>query len=611
MSGFVGIINLDGEPIDPRLLERMTDALAFRGHDGRGTWIDGNVGFGHTLLITTDESAREKQPFSFDGKMWIVADARIDGRTELKDKLRAKDRDAQDATDVELILHAYCVWGDACVDHLMGDFSFAIWDNTTRSLFAAHDQWGVKSLYYALVKNCFVFSNTLRCIRLHPSVSERLDDLAIADFLLFENYQDQEATAFADIRRLPAGHRLSLTKSTVAIQRYWSLPVIHNALRYKRQSEYVEQFLDIFRTAISDYLRSADIGIWMSGGLDSTSVAAIGKEVLDARYSEARLQAYTVVYDELIPDHERYYADAASQALNIPVQFIVGDDHGLFEGWNDLSQAKTEPFHNPASGIQAELFRAIRDTGRHKIVLSGEGGDAALTPSLMIDLISRLPLQTFVGDVINSLRRGVRPKTGIIARWRKRKNQALAPSLPDWINRDFSLKFNLRDRLQDFSQTLSNPSKGAIRGEAYANLTSPLWSGFFKEQEPDYTLSPFSVCLPWLDLRLIEFLLAVPSLPWCDDKYLTRDAMRGRLPEKVRTRPKTPLQGDLTTELMRRSAQKYFTDVVLVEPLRNYVDIDILSSVVGNGKCYIMDGIITWEQLRPLSLNNWMYTLCH
>src|SRR5450755_3304853 len=107
MSGIVGLVNLDGEPVDPSLLSQLTDLLEFRGPDAKRTWIDGAVGFGHTLLKTTDEAQPEEQPFSFDGKVWIVADARIDARSELVSKLNANGRAASlDRPDVELILHS-------------------------------------------------------------------------------------------------------------------------------------------------------------------------------------------------------------------------------------------------------------------------------------------------------------------------------------------------------------------------------------------------------------------------------------------------------------------------------------------------------------------------
>ncbi len=108
MSGIVGILNGDGQPIDPALLQQMMELMAFRGPDGWDTWNDGYVGFGHALLRTTWESAKERQPHSLDGKVWITGDIRLDWREDLIDQLRASRRNLEkDVTDVDLVLHAY------------------------------------------------------------------------------------------------------------------------------------------------------------------------------------------------------------------------------------------------------------------------------------------------------------------------------------------------------------------------------------------------------------------------------------------------------------------------------------------------------------------------
>src|SRR5262249_48512898 len=181
MSGIVGILHLDGAPVDRGLLRRMTDFMKFRGPDEQRIWVDGNVGFGHTLLRTTFESEHEHQPFSLDGKTWIVADARVDTQTELIAKLKAHGEDVKRGVpDVELLLRSYRVWGEDCVHHLRGDFAFAVWDAPQRRLFCARDHLGVKPFFYADLGTAIIFSNTLDCVRQHPEVSDRLNDLAIA-----------------------------------------------------------------------------------------------------------------------------------------------------------------------------------------------------------------------------------------------------------------------------------------------------------------------------------------------------------------------------------------------------------------------------------------------
>ena len=203
MSGIVGILNLDGSPVDHSLLRRLADYLTFRGPEAQEIWSQGPVGLGHAWLRTAEDTRPDTQPLSLDGQVWIVADARIDGRAELRQQLSSCGcHDLEEVPDAELILHSYLIWGEKCVKHLLGDFAVAIWDGPQRQLFCARDHFGIKPFYYAQVGNRLVFSNTLDCVRLHPQVSDKLNDLALGDFLLFDFNQDQSTTTFADIRRL-------------------------------------------------------------------------------------------------------------------------------------------------------------------------------------------------------------------------------------------------------------------------------------------------------------------------------------------------------------------------------------------------------------------------
>ncbi|MEY2539288.1 MAG: hypothetical protein QOG67_3028, partial [Verrucomicrobiota bacterium] len=295
MSGVVGIYNIDGAPVSRPLLEQMTSSLAYRGPDRQHVWVRDSIGFGHTLLATTWESKCECQPLTLDDTVWIVADARLDGRSELLEKLRAHfHQPLAAAPDSELILRAYQAWGEDCVAQLYGDFAFAIWDSRHRRLFCARDQLGVKPLYYAVAGRSFLFSNTLNCLRTHPGVSDSLNDLAIADYLLFGFPQDPAATSFADIQRLPPAHTLAVSDSVSAPRRYWSLAP-YSSIRYAKSDDYVGAFHEILRSAVEDRLRCDRAGMFLSGGMDSSAIAATVLDVCSSRGAAMELNAYTAV----------------------------------------------------------------------------------------------------------------------------------------------------------------------------------------------------------------------------------------------------------------------------------------------------------------------------
>src|SRR6267154_2052690 len=382
VSGFAGILHVDGSPVDRPLLERLTEFQKFRGSDAQNNWVDGSVGFGHTLLRISPESELERQPLSLDGKTWIVADCRVDARPELIAELaRSGHHDLVRAPDAELVLRAYTVWRDHCVDHLLGDYAFAIWDSTHRRLFCARDQMGVKPFYYAYADSSLIFSNTLDCIRRHPAVSSDLNDLAIADFLLFDMIQEPGATSFKDIQRMPPAHTLTVAGENVSIRRYWTLPV-SEPIHYARDSHCVEHFQELLDTAVADRLRTSSAGVMMSGGLDSATVAASAQKVFARNCVVPGLRAYTEVFDRLIPHEERHYATLVAAALQIPIEFQISDGFGVWEQASHRKHSWPEPLHLPWSDAAIGILRQLALTRR--VGLTGFGGDPTLSSLLTV-----------------------------------------------------------------------------------------------------------------------------------------------------------------------------------------------------------------------------------
>jgi len=384
MSGIVGIINLDGAPVDRDLLKRMTDFMTFRGPDAQEIWIDGNVGFGHTMLRTTWEAETETQPLTLDGKVWLTADARIDDRkeliAELESKLRTKlqiphlpngdGSESRVPNDAELILFAYQAWGEDCVKHLIGDFAFAIWDGRERRLFCGRDQLGVKPFYYARVGNSFLFSNTLNCLRLHHAVSNKLNDLAVADFLLFGFNQDKATTTFADIQRVPPAHWIGGSVEAIRLRRYWTLPI--NEQRWQMsETESIDRFRSLLSDAVEDRLRTDRVAVSLSGGLDSSTVAATARELWAKKNRPLDLKGFTMVYDQLLPDEERHYSGLVAERLGIPIQYLVVDNYRLFDRINQLH--RPEPSDFPLPALVFDYLNQVTDHSR--VLLSGDGGD--------------------------------------------------------------------------------------------------------------------------------------------------------------------------------------------------------------------------------------------
>jgi asparagine synthase (glutamine-hydrolysing) len=600
LSGIVGIFHRDGAPVEPALLQSLVDFLAYRGPDGRECWAGTSIGLGHTLLRTTRESENERQPASLDGRYWITADARLDGRMELLDKLDLSASSGQSLPDSELILQAYAKWGSQCLAHLRGDFSFAVWDAPNKQLFCARDQFGIKPFYYASVGSVLVFSNTLDCIRRHPAVSERLNDLAIADFLLFDMIWEPAATSFENIHRLPPAHSLLCGQGGISVRRYWELPA-RPALQHKRPSECVEQFRELLDHAVADRLRVNRVGVLMSGGLDSPTVAASAKRILARRGSGAGLCAYTEVHDGLIPHEERRYAGLVAEALRVPIEFEP-HQRGLSKTLNHKDHRWPEPVHSP--GSDGEIAQLRRIAVQHRVALTGFGADPALSCLLsvhFVDLFRKGQFGSAMAGAVRYLSAERRfSRLYLRTRWRRWfSSKGQASQYPGWLNRDLEKNFGLRERWE--SMTRPPALNAAVRPVAYDAMVDPMWPNLFEGYDSGVTRVPVEVCHPFFDLRLVDFLLALPALPWCSDKELLREAARGILPDAVRLRRKSPLLADPLIALLQRPESVCVDSFEAVPELERYVERHLVPKVFRERNAWN-----AWIHLRPLSLNLWL-----
>jgi len=607
MSGIVGIVHFDGSPVDRHLLSRMTGFMAFRGPDAQGLWMDRNVAFGHSLLKTTDESEHERQPFTLDGEVWIVADARVDARDELIPQLQAHGHHelSADATDVELILRAYQLWGEDCVEHLLGDFAFAIWDGPRQRLFCARDHLGVKPFFYAHLGGKLIFSNALDCIRQHSAVRDRLNDLAIADFLLFDLNQDPATTSFADIQRIPPAHAAQWSAAGMKMRRYWTLP-IEEPIFFRRAGDYADRFRELLDRAVADRLRTntKKIGIFMSGGLDSPAMAAAACKILRGRSEDSEVRAFTTVI-EGFDGEERHFARLVAEHLRVRIHFRDLTESVLDPDWADADVHTSEPLANPLNLVSDRReYRTMASYSR--VWFYGEGPDNALRPEWRPYFDHLLRRRHFgrlaktAGElVIRSrripfLRRLIRP---LKVWWSGQSEQSPFPS---WLNPDLASRLQLQERWEEMQRFSSMPCPHPLRPQAYRSFEHPLWEYLFSQCDAEAIGVAAEIRHPFADLRMLRYMLAVPAIPWARDKYLIRRAMRKVLPAPVLKRPKTPLTGDPQWEAaLRLGLPRLLPQAGLasyVDPARVPVQAD-------------QDMMTFWTNLRPRTLNYWLGNL--
>ena len=532
-----------GQPIDTEYFRRWVRSLAELATDESvDVHCAKEVCLAHAPLHVYAEDPHLRQPVTLDGSTWVVADARLDATDELRRELRAYGRDVSaTAADADLILHAHAVWGSDCVQHLIGDFGFVLWDGAHERLLAATDHFGVRPLYYAITAEALLVSNWGATLHAHRAVDRSPDDATLVDFLS-RGLTDGEGTAFTGIRVLPRASRLVYERGSLSIDRYWTLP-IEDPLLYSKEDEYVEQFIELLKVAVADRIRDVPSAMLMSGGLDSTAIAAAAKAIGAAE----RFTAHTSVYDSLIPDDERGFAAAAAEHLGIPIRFYPADDYAPFSRALELAAINPAPANSPFAAALDDQLRAAASTAG--VVLTGHGTDAILAPESLGNLLhGSLPgqLRALLRHAPRHFRMyGRRPTLGILptlARLRRGGWHDAKPA-PPW------LRGGLEEREAD---AVERWTLHPFRSDAY-RITSGEWVARAVGQfTPMARRARVSCAHPFIDLRVVRFCLRLPPVPYCWDKHLLRTAMRGQLPTEVVVRRKTPIRTDLLGASLRR-----------------------------------------------------------
>lgn len=602
MSGIAGIFHRDQAPVDRELLQNLIDFLKFRGPDAAEIFIRGPVGLGHAMLRTSRESQSERQPASLDGRLWIAADARLDSRAELLRLLECENfPTGTSAPDSELILRSYAAWGPDCVRRLRGDFAFAIWDAGKQELFCARDHFGIKPFYFATLGEIFLFSNTLDCLRQHPSVSAELNEAAIGDFLLFGVNCDPAASTFRDIQRLPPAHTLTVSTHEIRTRRYWSPPT-DGHIRYRRPAEYLEHFRVLFQAAVADRLSAPRVGILLSGGLDSGSIAAAAREISLSAGGSPDLRAYTVVYNSLIPDRDGSQARKTAEHLGIPIQCLAADDLRPFEGWGRPSTHWPEPVDDPFFvGIFAQFRMIAADT---RVALDGEGSDNLMHFQMWPyakHLLRSGDWRQFMTDVPGYLWNKRFSARGLRRRMQSffRKNSG-AGDCPPWIAPDFAQRIHLAERCK-LAVTPPAVENHPLLPEAHASLSLPHWTQLFELENAGVTRATVEVRYPFLDLRVVDFLLALPPYPWIMNKHILRESMAGRLLESTRRSAKMPLAADPLVRHFSRQSELALDKPCWMKEIDRYINRSMLPNLAReNNSEYVTLGV------RPLCLNFWL-----
>jgi asparagine synthase (glutamine-hydrolysing) len=581
MSAIVGFYSFDHQPVVVEDLKWMSARLAAHGPDGDGIWHQGSVGLAQRQMVITPEDQYERQPLvSADGQLVLVSDARLDNRPELADQLRLTSAAVGSLPDSALILFAYERWGQDAPNHLIGDCAFALWDNRQQHLFLARSPLSNRPLYYVHDSHRFAFATMPGGLFALPWVPR---------ILALENWLDPDPnrSLYTGLKKLPSGHWLQISRQGVKEHTFWQLD-LERRLDYRRDEEYVDAFREHFTRAVQSRLRSLHpVGILMSGGLDSSSVAVIAARML-AEQGQS-LTAYTQVpsagFNSSLPpgkyaDETPFVQSIAAMTPNLRLQLVRTEGCSLFANLDQAFASMYGPFQNVSNRLWIEAIQAQAQAQGVRVLMSGVGGNLSVSwsgTSPLPELISqgawrqawavaRSQAHTPIQAGKTLFGQGVLPLLptqlqATLQHLRQRDLHALMHK------RRFATALHPRLVRPDYRQYWSGRQSriaDTARHRRYETLLRIVSGDYYAADGARFGLSRRD---PTSDQRLVEFCFAVPEEQWRrggQSRSLIRRAMTGRLPAAVLHNPKRGVQAADWEEQLLAQRAAIQTDLALI-----------------------------------------------
>jgi asparagine synthase (glutamine-hydrolysing) len=539
----------------------MLSAIAYRGPDAMGRWIDGPVALGHATLCTTPESLHETQPLaSPDGSLRLTFDGRVDNRTELSAALDAKGFRPRSDSDGEIVLRAYECWGEEAAGRILGDFAFALWDGRRRQLFCARDISGAKPFYYYSNGQVFLCGSDLQQLLADPRAPREPNEGLIGEYLS-GLVVSREETMYRDVFRLPPAESLVVRRETLARRVYFDLDP-GKSIRYCTDAEYADHFRDIFSQAVRCRMRSGNgaVASELSGGVDSSSVVGMAQSLIRRGTPPVdRFETFSLMLSE--PDcDERSYVEDAVRMLGLKANYFPAFELDLPACIESIRHSGSFPDY-PNGAMTNHLKASAREKG-FRVMLTGMGSDEWMTGTLRIyaDLLLRLRLTELVRNLRVHTVTTSSPAARLLLKhgfWpllprtmRLPIKRVLRPDkLLPYIDRDFAQRVHLAQRLECVPRRRGFAS---FAQEAFYETFVDGWVVFGLEYlERSAARFMIEVRHPFNDQRLIEFLFAIPAdqlLRLSEAKFVLRGAMRGLIPDTIRQRR---TKADFTILLVR------------------------------------------------------------
>ncbi len=621
MSAILAIFQRDGRPITTHEnLDRMLAASSERAVDGQDIWMDGHVAMAHQHFWITPEEWGEKQPLTASvGRLTITADVRIDNRNELLSVLNLDKK----TSDAIIILEAYRRWGIRCVSHLLGDFSFAIWDNDQGQLFLARDTLGTRGLCYFVNERVCLAGSEIRQLLAHSAVESVINDSKVAEYL-GNVTRNQDESFYKDIFYCPPAHCILISANTFRKWCYWKIDP-QTKIRYRSDAQYADHFEELLTSAIRSRLRTNHlVGISMSGGLDSTILAAFTALLLsDNKEKQSSLLNFSYVFDEFSSCDERQFIKPVVQRWGLEATFVACDHLWTFRNIQDWPFTRSYIFSDPYARLPLAVAEAAKKKGC-RVLFAGYFGDILFingrnwAASMLGDLrLKELASQIFNQRECINLHRdlyilGLRQLVPHKARnlYRRKKKIDIQEEFPG-LHDDLALYLKKLSR-----KAIIDDEGGKFsfdQWERFLNLTQNTLSQGFSATRFLYNRYSLELSLPYWDRRLVEFIMAIPADQLGRpgrSRWLLRNTGQHYLPEIVSERKNRtsfrPLMEKGLINKKHHVVKKLIEKPLIVE--KNYVKGDWMREQFADGHSWFNSNhhVFLW---KALCLELWLKKL--
>jgi asparagine synthase (glutamine-hydrolysing) len=534
MCGISGIINLSYEPVSHDMIERMTDIIKHRGPNGYGYYFDNNVAFGHRRLSIIDLSEAGNQPMFFDDKYVIVFNGEIYNYLEIKNELKIYGYVFLTNSDTEVILASYHKWGKECVSKFNGMWSFAIHDKVDNIIFCSRDRFGEKPFYYTRKSNYFIFGSEIKqLLIIEPRVL--VNKKVMLDYLVLGLEEYSDSTFFEGIQKLLPSHNLiyHLENNSIEIEKYYTIQ-IDLSIQDLTENESKDLYKSEFERSVKFRLRSdVKVGTCLSGGLDSSSVAAVASDLYFNSTGE-KFAAITAKSEDSKND-ESSYAQMVVDKLDLDWHLVYPNANNFREVLDEVIKTQEEPFGSPSIVMQYFVMEEAKNISS-TVLLDGQGGDETLLgyeryyPAYLLSL----PIFKRLLEFFNSSKNSKLSKKKLLLFIFYFLNPKIR--INRQLNRFSFVKkkyLNLisKDIIIELSKSYSN-----IKQLQLLEITKTQLPHLLKYEDKNSMRHSIETRLPFLDYKLVELSLSINNnykikMGWT--KFILRKTTEDKLPKEI------------------------------------------------------------------------------